>query len=221
MEAHNALQLVISHRSLYHEQARALAEKLGSYGIEAFLAQDEIAAGSNYRNALIDALKRMDALLVFLTDDFAESAWCNQEVGFAVAREVPILPLKLQSQNPTGIIEPHQALSGSLGDAGNSAAAIRQALSSLPELGDRFRDALITSFLESTSFVAAIERFDALDAAIAALSPANTRRIIVGFQTNDQLYGAGYFENRFLPFLHRKTGQRFYARNGQITTSRE
>jgi len=59
-------------------------------------------------------LHNMDVLLAFLTDDFHESEWTNQEIGFALGRQIPVVPFKLQESNPRGFISSIRATKGNL-----------------------------------------------------------------------------------------------------------
>jgi hypothetical protein len=45
---------------------------------------------------------------VFLTNDFVQSKWCDQEVGYCIARRIPIVPVKLDA-DPHGFIGKYQA----------------------------------------------------------------------------------------------------------------
>jgi hypothetical protein len=52
----------------------------------------------------------MDALAALLTLGFSASLWTDQEVGFAYARRVPIIPVRL-GIDPHGFMSRFQALS--------------------------------------------------------------------------------------------------------------
>jgi hypothetical protein len=52
----------------------------------------------------------MDALAAIMTEDFHDSNWTDQEVGFALGRHVPVIPLRL-GRNPYGFLARIQALS--------------------------------------------------------------------------------------------------------------
>src|SRR5437763_5149534 len=47
-------------------------------------------------------------MAIFLHPSFHESKWCDQEVGFALARRVPVLPLNF-GINPYGFMAKFQA----------------------------------------------------------------------------------------------------------------
>ena len=84
-------RLFVSHRDKYKSDARSLSEALEDYGISSFVARDTIQPMSEWRKEIMWGLESMEVMLVFLTDDFDQSIWTNQEVGFALARSVPII----------------------------------------------------------------------------------------------------------------------------------
>ena len=48
-------------------------------------------------------------MLLLLTDDFADSAWTNQEIGFALCRDIPIIPVSVDGAVPPGFLSERQA----------------------------------------------------------------------------------------------------------------
>ena len=53
----------------------------------------------------------MDALIAILTPGFNESKWTDQEIGVAIGRKVPIVPIRI-GLDPYGFIGKYQALQG-------------------------------------------------------------------------------------------------------------
>lgn len=54
----------------------------------------------------------MDFFISLHCEGFSNSVWCQQEVGYALARGVKIIPLKFDGkENPTGFIGKYQGLS--------------------------------------------------------------------------------------------------------------
>jgi hypothetical protein len=49
-------------------------------------------------------LETMEVMLAFITDDFHDSVWTNQEVGYALGKGVPIIPVKFGRNDPDGFI---------------------------------------------------------------------------------------------------------------------
>ena len=79
--------------------------------IECFVAHEDINEG---KEGWIEEIKKYleccHCLVAFLSEDFKSSAYCEQELGFAVHRQIPIFPIKLDKQNnPYGFIHHIQA----------------------------------------------------------------------------------------------------------------
>jgi hypothetical protein len=72
----------------------SLREALRSVGISGFVAHTDIHPTREWQDVIESALETCEALAAYLTDDFHESLWTDQEVGFCVGRAVAILPLK-------------------------------------------------------------------------------------------------------------------------------
>lgn len=98
------LRLFITHRDEYKRQANRLARALEEYGVSAFVAHETIGAMEDWKKEILKGLETMEVMLAFLTDDFDRSTFCNQEIGYALGRRVPIIPLKLQKADPPGFI---------------------------------------------------------------------------------------------------------------------
>src|SRR5690606_30030135 len=63
------------------------------YGIDAFVAHDDIHPSKTWRSTIKTALDTCDFFVAFLHPKFHESQWCDQEVGWALSRGIPILPV--------------------------------------------------------------------------------------------------------------------------------
>ena len=105
-----SIRLFLSHRDKYKLQANELANLLSNYGISCFVAHDSIEPMESWQPTILKGLETMEIMLTFVTDDFHQSYWTNQEVGYALARNIPIISLKLEKQDPSGFIADKQAL---------------------------------------------------------------------------------------------------------------
>ena len=104
------LRFFISHRDDHKVDAKKLALELGKVGISSFVAHDSIQPMSTWKNEILKALLTMDACLCYITQDFYESVWTNQEVGFALARGVPIYLYSADKTDPQGFKLDTQAI---------------------------------------------------------------------------------------------------------------
>lgn len=104
------LRFFISHRDIHKVEAKKLGASLTSYGISSFVAHDSIQAMSTWKHEIMKALKTMDACICFITKDFYESEWTNQEIGYALARGVPIYLYSVDGSDPKGFKLDTQAI---------------------------------------------------------------------------------------------------------------
>jgi hypothetical protein len=65
------------------------------YGIDSFVAHEDIVGGAEWLQQIRIALHSCDALVGILHEGFRESPWCDQEVGIVLGREKPVIPLSM------------------------------------------------------------------------------------------------------------------------------
>jgi hypothetical protein len=95
-------RVFISHRDAHKMAARSLGDALEAYGMACFVAHDTIKPMKAWRQEILKGLRTMEVMLLFLTDDFQDSWYCHQEVGYALGRGIPIISLKLGQKDPPG-----------------------------------------------------------------------------------------------------------------------
>ena len=103
------LRIFVSHASEQKEEASCTGEYLEKRGTSVFVAHEDIHPIEEWPREIEKALNTMDGFVALLTEDFKVSDWCGQELGFAVARDVPIFPLRVGA-DPYGFIYNIQAL---------------------------------------------------------------------------------------------------------------
>lgn len=214
------IRLFVSHRDAQKVAAKTLASALEGYGISAFVAHDTIEPMTTWQVEIVKGLETMEIMLAFVTDDFHDSTWVNQEIGFALGRNVPIVSLKLQETDPSGFIGSLQALKGRLENVVVSAPEIYKLLAEKLGNKNRLQSALITAFIESPNFTETKVRFDRLDSVVDSLSKEEVTQIIRGFRENNQLHNAGHLTSKYQRlgnFLKRSTGQEYVIEGRTIS----
>ncbi|WP_349371173.1 toll/interleukin-1 receptor domain-containing protein [Salinarimonas sp.] len=214
----NTIRLFISHRDGDKAAVHELAGFLDDYGISSFVAHDQIEPTREWRAEIVRALQTMEVMLVYLTPSFHESVWTNQEVGFALGKDIPIITLKLGATDPRGFIGHEQALRAA-SDAQETAKRVQRIL--VDKLGrrERIQAAFVEAFASSPDFAEARERFDRLVAEVPTLTEEQLQTIIFAFAKNDQLSGSIYLNNhynRLKNYLDRATGRSFMIDGKQI-----
>ena len=102
-------RLFLSHRTEVKKETAELKKALRIYGISAFVAHEDIHPTEEWQNEIENALATMDGFIAVMTPDFHESNWTDQEVGYAFARGVPIIALRM-GRDPYGFIGKFQGL---------------------------------------------------------------------------------------------------------------
>lgn len=203
------VRLFISHRDDKKIQAKKLAEALEPYGVSAFVAHDTIEPMSTWQREIEKGLETMEIMLAFVTDDFHNSTWTNQEIGYALGKNIPIIALKLESRDPAGFIATQQALKGRLEQPEASVKGIYTILAEKLGHKARLKQPLISAFVASPNYNEARDRFDRMSNMVETLSDDEFRQIQAGFFRNNQLYDSIYLRanKRLHSFLERCTGK--------------
>jgi hypothetical protein len=148
----DAFRLFVSHTHAHRGFAGQLRASLRRVGIDAFVAHDAIGPTSEWRDVVESALRTCDALIAILTPDFIESEWCDQEVGFCVARSVLVVPLRMPD-SPHGFIGIYQGLTLGEAETGYTAAPrLFDLLASHELTRRRMVRPVITRYVRSGSF---------------------------------------------------------------------
>lgn len=212
------VRVFISHRDNYKAQAKELSEALEEYGISAFVAHDTIEPMDIWQNEIIKGLETMEVMLCFVTDDFHESIWTNQEIGFALGRNIPIISLKLEERDPAGFIGAEQAVRGSISEPAACVKKIFNLIAQKVGYGSRMKKALLEAFFQSNDFDETKKRFIRLDASVTQLTNAEAASIVAEYNKNDQLYKCYYliWSNRLLNFLNRSSENEYQVVKNKI-----
>jgi hypothetical protein len=111
-------RLFLSHKAQVKKQTAELKESLQIFGVSSFVAHADIRPTKAWQDEIENALATMDGFVALMTADFHDSPWTDQEVGYALAKGVPIIAIKL-GKDPYGFIGKFQALSCSWSGAPN------------------------------------------------------------------------------------------------------
>ena len=191
------LRLFISHRDEHKAMANELADALEPYGISSFVAHDSIQPLTIWQTEILNGLESMEIMLALVTDDFHDSVWTNQEIGFAFGRNIPIVPLKLQRQDPGGFIGKHQALKCGYDNVTEAAPKVYEILADKLGNRERLQTSLVRAFVNAPDFFETKRRFDRMRTVVSELSDSEFEEIVAGFRDNTQLHKAIYLNNKY------------------------
>ena len=141
-QEHDRFRLFLSHVSANKAKAHRLKDEFRGYGIHAFVAHDDIEPTTRWAEEIIKALHTMEAFVAVLSEGFQNSAWCNQETGFAIAKGIKTISFKMGKDDPPGFMGAEQALKRKSGeDAADAAEAIVRLLWKDQRTRERLREA--------------------------------------------------------------------------------
>jgi TIR domain len=106
----SGFRLFLSHKASAKAETAELKERLVLFGFSAFVAHADIHPTKEWQEEIENALASMDGFVALMTPDFHESDWTDQEVGYALARGVPLLSVRL-GRDPYGFIGRFQGVS--------------------------------------------------------------------------------------------------------------
>ncbi len=152
----------ISHSNKDKSLAGNLKEALAVYGIEGFIAHEDIEPLAQWRKVILAHLAQADILVVLVSMNSIVSHWVNQEVGHAMARGITVVPIKVDA-DPIGFLSDTQALAfksppyGRLSrnkqyDCELCAQIIATTMASQKGLEERMKHGMAMSFARSMSY---------------------------------------------------------------------
>ena len=192
------LRVFLSHKASHKILASELKTATELYGVSCFVAHEDIEPTREWQREIEKALFSMEALVALITPDFADSNWTDQELGVAIGRRVPIIPVRL-GKDPYGFVGKYQGLQGLNRDPASLGRALYDLLLANPTLISRLTESLVARFEKSLSFAHANTLMRLL-AGIKSAPPHLIERIEKAPAQNDQVAGA-YTVREELPKL--------------------
>lgn len=105
----------ISHTWTNKALAAEIRDTFAELGIKGFVAHEDIEPTKDWATEIERNLHSCSTLVAVLTEDFSESAFCNQEVGYALGRGRLVVGVMQARQPPPGLAGKYQAIAGSDG----------------------------------------------------------------------------------------------------------
>lgn len=181
------LRMFISHVATHFEEVSRLKNNLAEYGISAFLAHEDIVPNSDWENTILRALATTDGLVAYLTTDFHQSDWTDQEIGHAMGRGMFIISIA-SGQTPYGFIGRWQAIRKGNSIMADIASKTVDACLRSGDIRERTVDAMIESFSSSESYEVAKQRIELLEKVRPHLTDTRKNRLKWAYRSNRQLY---------------------------------
>lgn len=146
-------RLFFSHTHPNKKLAAEIRADLLDKGVDLFVAHEMIEPTKEWMEEISMGLATCDAMVALLTSDFADSAYCDQELGFALSRDVLIIPIR-HGADPHGFISKFQALPGDTSQLAshNLATDIFQVLVASPKTAAKLAPAIAKRYSEAHSY---------------------------------------------------------------------
>ena len=95
----NTPKVFISYSMNDKEIAARIKKILTSFGIDCFMAHDDIEVSEEWRQRILKELDEANIFIPILSDNFKDSDWCSQEAGIACFRSILFIPLSIEKRN--------------------------------------------------------------------------------------------------------------------------
>ncbi|MFY1703968.1 toll/interleukin-1 receptor domain-containing protein [Micromonospora sp. WMMA1923] len=212
------LRAFASHVSNYRDYVSSVGKVLELFGIHMFVAHDSITPSKEWEAVIQEALKTCDVFVCFLSEGYNSSPWCNQEIGWAMSRRVPILPLNF-GINPPGFLSRLQAQSCIGVGEPETATRISNWLTGTPSSHTAWADGLVRAFETSGSYARTRSLLVKLEA-LQNYTPDQLTRLEKATKENDQIYHAIYDGESVSTRITRLLAERGRTANNNIPTTR-
>lgn len=198
------VRIFISYSTEEKKLAGAFSKYLQDLNFEVFLAHKDIEPSKVWQEEILERLKTSHVFLPILTINFKESKWTDQESGIAFNQGLKIIPINVQLQ-PYGFLGRYQSLPLKPGNI--TPESVREACGKVLDIlrkdgrwNNILRKADIYRFINSPNFDSARLNLKNL-AAIKDFSKHEIEEVIKGASINNQIYGAGQYDDTTRPIL--------------------
>ncbi len=209
-----ALRLFFSHSSSKKLLVSQIKQELNKFGIDAFVAHEDIEPSREWLNEIKIALNTCHAFVGLLCNEFKASKYCDQEVGYALQRGLLVIPLRLET-DPYGFMAPLQGVAASKKSPGEISADILKLLHAHPttkvlmaQAEAKSLERLVNDFLCSSDYATSTKLLKTLED-YGTLPKKLVDKIATNWEKNDQIYGCAGIPGRMRYFLRRHQHNEF------------
>jgi len=181
-------RLFVSHLSTEKVFAAELQEALLRFGISSFVAHNDIEPTLEWQAQIEMALATADSLVALLHPKFHSSNWTDQEIGFAMGRNLPVFAVRF-GQDPYGFIGRFQGFSGLGKTAEMIARELFDSYRKNKQSQRRMAENLLSLYEDSCSFADAKARIGYLEE-LEVWQSSFTPRVEAALAANSQISGS-------------------------------
>ncbi len=197
--------LFISHKAEEKVVAANLKLALAPLGIEAFVAHEDIEVTNEWGGEIERNLAQCDAFVYLSSSASNASDWCQQEVGWALGRGIPILALCFDMA-PVAFLGRRQGYWVGNATFADVAKKVFEFLLSYSPASLRIADGLINQLLHSKYYDES-SRLVGLINQLPLLTSSHVDALNACIETNDQVSDASYgkLPDRIRKIIEEKT----------------
>jgi hypothetical protein len=198
----NLIRIFFSYSNEDKKAVGRLKELLERVGFEVFLAHEDIEPCSEWQTEILKYLKNCDVFIPFLSNNFKNSNWTDQETGIAISLDKFIVSLQVDLP-PYGFAGRYQSLkvhkSKTEIDFDKTTEEITKIIFNNEKFKGIMKEFVINSLINSRDYIEANTRASFLNY-FNEFTNEEINRICGGTIENDQVYGA-FRARRVLRYL--------------------
>ena len=142
--------IFISHAHKDRREAAALKVQLSNFGIDVFLAHEDIDGSEEWIPHLLCKLRECDVFLVLFSKNYHNGKYTDQESGMALGYDKAIIPIRIDDTEPYGFIASLQFATCNKIFSDNDVTEILRLIALRDK--DKLTDSLIQHFAAAPSF---------------------------------------------------------------------
>ncbi len=104
------VRVFISHLAERKAEVHELARVLRAIGFSCFVAHDAIQPSRAWLREIERALRSCEVMVAYVSPGFPSSDWTDQEVGWALGRDLAVIPISVDGEMPRGFLGTYQAV---------------------------------------------------------------------------------------------------------------
>jgi len=150
-----AIPIFLSHSTEDKEIAGMIKKKLDPFGIDVFLAHEDIEGGTDWTPRLHSEIKTCEIFIILLSTNYHASNFTDQELGMALAYGKPLIPISIDGTMPYGFMEKYQSMKCQPDITDMNIGKLLGLIMNFSDTGKEYIDLLIEKLSKSFTFATA------------------------------------------------------------------
>ncbi|PJZ55834.1 toll/interleukin-1 receptor domain-containing protein [Leptospira barantonii] len=191
------MKAFISYSTVDKYIAGKIQNILDRFGIESFLAHEDIQVSSEWQTVILNELRKSDLFVALLSREYEASPWCEQEAGIAAFREMTLVFLSLDGTVPKGFVGKTQSAK-----IKEETLSINDLIPGIIRCNFSVGTNMIVDLIgKSRSFRQAEKNFQMILPYMDQMKKSQIKELLKRSANNRQVYDAGLCKNRYIPSL--------------------